>query len=380
MRVNKRTAEIPSLTGLRGVAACLVVFFHYFQDVTGLGPAHLIFAHGYIAVDLFFVLSGFVMALTYGTAFAGSFSVVAFAGFLGKRLGRVYPLYVVVTAVVAALSYTHTIDGEPLSAGTIASNAAMVQAWGFTPSIAGTTWSISTEFAAYLVFPVLVSLTLTGRASVCWLVSAASVATVFALCHLDTATLHQVWNGVVNRSGPLDVYGDGTLYPLLRCFAGFVLGLATFRAYSDPRWRRVCSWRHAGDLAALVVIVLLAIPGSDAWLELAFVVLVITLASGTSRTSAVMSWGPVFWLGEVSYSIYLVHRLVSDVIRNPVAAMLNRHHVGHAYTLSGLPPLVLTVMVSAATFYLIEKPARNLSRRLMGSKRVPSIASEPAAP
>ena len=380
MRADKRAADIPSLTGLRGVAACLVVFFHYFKDVAGLGPAHLIFAHGYIAVDLFFVLSGFVMALTYGTVFVGPFHVAAFAGFLGKRLGRVYPLYFVVTAIVAVLTYTHTIDGEFWSAGTIASNAAMMQAWSFAPSIAGTTWSISTEFAAYLVFPALVSLTLTGRASLCWLVSAASIAGVFVLCKLDAATLHQVWNGVANRSGPLDVYGDGTLYPLLRCFAGFVLGLAAFRAYSNPRWRHVCSWRHAGDMAALLVIVLLAVPGSDVLLELAFVLLVITLASGTSRTAAALSWGPVFWLGEVSYSIYLVHRLVSDVIRNPLAAMLNGHHFGHAYTLSGLPPLVLTIMLSAATFYFIEKPARNFSRRLMGSKRAPSIASEPAAP
>ncbi len=379
MPEGRRVAEIRSLTGLRGAAACLVVFFHYFRDVNALGPVHSIFMHGYIAVDLFFVLSGFVMALTYGAAFAGRFSWAGFAGFLGKRLGRIYPLYFVVTVLASVLITWQLVAGETLSPITIASNATMTQTWGLAPSIAGTTWSISTEFAAYLLFPILVGLTLTGRPFLCCLVSMSSIATVFVLCHLDTSSLHQISDGAVYRSGPLDIYGEGTPFPLLRCFAGFTLGMAAFRAFGHAQCRHVFGWRHAGDVAAVLVIILLAMPGSDAWLELAFVLLVLALASGRSPTSAALSWGPVYWLGEVSYSIYLVHRLVSDLIRNPLAATLNRHRVGHAYTLSGLAPLVLTLIVSAATYYLVEKPARDVSRRLAGYQRRPgALPLDPA--
>lgn len=92
-----------------------------------------------------------------------------------------------------------------------------------------------------------------------------------------------------------------------------------------------------------------------------------------------MAATPIFWLGEISYSIYLVHRPIESITRNPLVAILEKHHVPHAYTISGLLPLVLTLLVSAATFYGIEKPARNWSRRFMGSKS-PPIALEPSAP
>ena len=60
-------SEIRSLTGLRGVAAVLVLFYHAMSRGTGFQPLDRIIHHGYISVDLFFVLSGFVMAMTYGS-------------------------------------------------------------------------------------------------------------------------------------------------------------------------------------------------------------------------------------------------------------------------------------------------------------------------
>jgi peptidoglycan/LPS O-acetylase OafA/YrhL len=371
--------EIRALTGIRGIAACMVVFYHYFQDSLGFGPAHALIAHSYIAVDLFFVLSGFVMALTYAPSFSHEFSGAAYASFLGKRLGRVYPLYFVMAVITAALLYANAMEGGPPSFAELSSNLLMVQAWGFADSIDDPTWSISTEFAAYLAFPALVALILVGRRYRCWLAIGAALATLLALTRLNPIVLDRAGVELYTRGGPLEISEARTIFPLLRCFAGFVLGLAAFRLSKERAFRQVFDWRHTGDVAAVIVVCLWAVQGSDVALELAFVPLVMALASGQSWTARAMGGGVVFWLGEISYSIYLVHRPVANLIRHPLMAIMDAHHIQHAYTIAGVVPLVFTIPLSALTFYWIEKPARDLSRRVM-RRRAPSIVADPPAP
>jgi len=357
----------------------MVVFYHYFQDSEGFGPAHPFIVHSYIAVDLFFVLSGFVMALTYRRSFRGGFQTQSYFSFLGKRLGRVYPLYLVVTLVVAALLYAHAIDGAAPSFPMLICNILMIQAWGLGDSIGGPTWSISTELAAYLLFPLLVSLVFTGSNRKLLLVIVAAAAAIAGLSALGAPALHQVLAGVPSRSGPLDIFGTGTIYPVARCLAGFILGLSAFRLIDEPHVAKFLSRSHVADVAGLVVVALWSIHGSDVLLELAFLPLVMSLAAGRSWVGVFLASSLVFWLGEVSYSIYLVHRPIEALMRNPLIRVLNAHHVRHAFTLAGFAPLALVMVVSALTFYGIEKPARNLSRRLMGARTIP-ITAEPAAP
>ena len=95
--------EIRSLTGLRGIAALYVVLFHYLDGLSYTTPRNVFLAHGYLAVDLFFVLSGFVMTLTYSGMFQAGSSFALFRIFLGRRIARVYPLYFVCTFCGALL-------------------------------------------------------------------------------------------------------------------------------------------------------------------------------------------------------------------------------------------------------------------------------------
>jgi peptidoglycan/LPS O-acetylase OafA/YrhL len=261
----------------------------------------------------------------------------------------------------------------------MACNALMVQAWGFAPSIGGPTWSISTEFAAYLAFPALVAIVLARSASVGLAIGVVMAVLLMALARLDSQTLHQIADGIPSRSGPLDIFGTGTVYPLLRCAAGFVLGLVAFRLSSECLARRFIGWTHAGDLSAMLVLGLWAVRGTDVVLELAFLALVMTLGAGGSIAARLIGSGIVFWLGEVSYSIYLVHRPVESLLRNPLKALLEAHHAPHAFTISGVVPLILTFLVAAGSFYGLEKPARNWTRRLIGGY-VPPISVEPSAP
>jgi len=149
-----KQAEIKSFTGLRGAAALFVATYHLLYGMVSDPTKHdlgiIFLRHGYLSVDLFFVLSGYVMALTYAKLFAPAFDRHAVIDFLGRRIGRVYPAYITVTVVVALDRMASTPWHGAESTMALISNALMVQSWGFSYSIVGPSWSVSTEFAAYL--------------------------------------------------------------------------------------------------------------------------------------------------------------------------------------------------------------------------------------
>ena len=106
---RRAAGEIRPLTGVRGVAASVVMLYHYFLDNHDFSVR---IGRQYLAVDLFFVLSGFVMALSYGHLFGGRVSPATYGGFLIKRLWvGFYPLLVVVTAV-ALVKYLLDFSGS----------------------------------------------------------------------------------------------------------------------------------------------------------------------------------------------------------------------------------------------------------------------------
>ncbi len=169
--------QLPSLTPLRGIAALWVVIYHYTtQCFPNLDvSAHTAFIHkGYLAVDMFFMLSGFVMTHVYCRAFTESVTK-HYGSFLMARIARVYPLHLlvlilfVVTAVASrwhgatpleALRHVPLHGSESVDA--FFANIFMLQglnagalSWNY-PS-----WSISVEFMAYLLFPF--ALPLIGR-------------------------------------------------------------------------------------------------------------------------------------------------------------------------------------------------------------------------
>jgi len=353
------------------------MLYHYFPDVSGPAPIRTFWLHGYLSVDLFFILSGFVMALNYGGAFAADFSVKTYADFLWKRLGRVYPLYIVVTLAMAAHAYAVGVAQKSPSAWTLISNILLVQAWGFADCLGGPTWSISTEFAAYLLFPVLVATILLGRRAWSWLAAAGAVFILVLVATRSLAELNQIYDGVTARNGPLDVFGIFTTYPLLRCLGGFILGVVTFRIAQHPAAQRLAGRRFAGDIALLAVVAVMAVPGSDIALMILFVPLVLALAAQRSLAARTLGTRAIYWLGLVSFSIYLMHCPVEGLFRKPLTAGLSALPLPHAAWMAGVVMVGLLFACSAATYYGIEKPARDWSRNLM--RRRPRFTSQPAS-
>jgi hypothetical protein len=107
--------------------------------MTGISGKIEFISHGYIAVDLFFVLSGFVMALSYQHIFADNFSFASYRKFLGRRIARIYPIYFVTTIAALALIYfgldrtvSWNVASGKLWAVKFVINGLLIQAWGLT--------------------------------------------------------------------------------------------------------------------------------------------------------------------------------------------------------------------------------------------------------
>jgi peptidoglycan/LPS O-acetylase OafA/YrhL len=361
-----RHAEIRSLTGLRGVAAGYVVLYHMHLFELCSGATATVLTHGYLAVDLFFVLSGFVMALTYGSLFEGGFSASQYRDFLGRRIARVYPLYAVVTVVSYLLNQLRHTANEPRTIVELAANLLLVQSWGICKSLVGPGWSISAEWAAYLIFPLLVVVCLfRGRR---WSVAAAVLAlmSLVLIAAAPASLIH-----VARQRGPMDIADPTGYSPVLRCVAEFTLGILSWRTSRLPAMES--KWLPTVVCAALLM--LLAVRGSDIAIVLLLPIFIGSLSHEGSPVAKALGSSPFRWLGQISYSLYLVHTLCPNGKLHALR-FLTLHHVPHPSMVISAGYLMLTLAIAQATYRLIERPGRELLRRALESTRLSPIALE----
>jgi peptidoglycan/LPS O-acetylase OafA/YrhL len=365
-----RRAEIRALTGLRGAAAAYVVLFHFTDNGRATeGVVHQVLSHGYLAVDVFFVLSGYVMALTYAEPFSRGLRLDAYGTFLLKRLGRVYPLYLAATLACAALAALDPAMEGPLTGPVLLGNVLMVQSWGLFHSLDYPGWSISTEFAAYLLFPILVAAALGGGLARCRTVALLATGLLMVLATRSATDLQEVGH----RLGPLDIWSAATLYPVLRCLCGFTLGLCAWRAGGVPLVRQAAGHAGAGLALCLAGLALLALPGTDVLLVLLSTALVAALAAGQSLPARALAAAPAYWLGTVSYSLYLVHYPVRWAFGPAVRAVLDRLGAPKPGALASVLLIGISLALAALAYAWIERPGRDLSRLVAGRLRFRSV-------
>jgi peptidoglycan/LPS O-acetylase OafA/YrhL len=353
--------EIPALTGIRGVAACWVVFYHVHEFDALHGPLATLLRHGYLAVDIFFVLSGLVMGLSYSGLFAGGFTTRKYGVFLARRAARIYPLYLVVTLVLAALPIWHFVSAAHLHwlLRRLVLNLSLVDFWGFAAPIDGPSWSISTELAAYLLFPILALLTIYGRAPITVLVAILCVITVAVLTQLPTPASYPF-----PRQGPLDISWAGTIWPLVRCVAEFTLGLAAFRAATETGLRRVAAapWLTSVVFAALFG--LLLVRDADVLIVCLIPVFLVSLACADSAVARGLASSPIMLLGRLSYAIYLLHFPLLP-IRPWVGSRLADTLGPLGSDATGLVAFWCALLILAGLCYrFIEVPGRKMIRRV----------------
>ena len=218
-------------------------------------------------------------------------------------------------------------------------NLALVQGWGWGSSLNPSSWSLSAEFAAYLLFPVLVPV-VHCRAWSVWGVLTVAAALLVASVHLASPE--------TMRYGPLDVPDNWSAAPLLRCLGGFLTGMAAYRLSRAPAAVVRLAFPGTAEvaLACLVGAVLAGVP--DLALYPFFPLLVATLAASRGAAARTLASRVPHYLGVLSFAIYLVH---FPIIQIAIA--------GSAPSFKLIASLLSAVLVVAWTGHvLVERPGR----------------------
>jgi peptidoglycan/LPS O-acetylase OafA/YrhL len=365
-----------ALDSLRGLAALAIVFYHIgdFGWIAGLTP----FRHGWMLVDFFFVLSGFVIAASYGNRLAQGYPR---GRFLLVRLGRVFPLHIVTVALWIALEFLvfRPMLHEAHSPWELVRGVLLLDAFarGAGNFFAPVSWAVAVELVLYVF-----AAGLFGRGR--WAIALAVVAA--------GASAWALWTG-------FNVVGFGRL--LQRGLLGFPLGVACF--WLHQRLRHVEPGKamlSLGECALLAALVWLLsawgktaswIPGTD----LLFAALVLVFARDGGVASRALQWPPLVMLGQLSFAVYMVH-LFFVILPNRFLPRLfeatgnadwirpGRHTFGllsvdppeWLATLLALGVVVLVLATAWLAWRYIEEPARHRTRRFAppsGGPPVPAI-------
>lgn len=292
--------EVLPLTGLRGLAAVTVMIYHFGQPYHTLGvQTGFRIPHGYLAVDLFYILSGFVINYAYGDLLRGHFSISRYRRFILMRIGRLYPAYLVALMLFSLKMAVDFGADHPLDAFTLsdfAGNLLMLTGWGLkVRPVVVDSWSVSTELLCYAFFPALL-----------WLVPGKPSRYIAAagLAFLGILLVARSGEGV---KGPLDVVMQTSFYPLLRCMCGFLLGMVSYYLWRTQLISAIL--RHDYSVLLLIVLMCLIVElgGNDLALYMCFPVLVIACSSGSNAAYTLLGGRYLQFLGHISYSVYLLH-------------------------------------------------------------------------
>ncbi|MDX6513696.1 MAG: hypothetical protein QOE36_3200 [Gaiellaceae bacterium] len=354
---GRRLSAVPELTGLRGIAILLVFVYHALEAFRRVG-----LVGGWVGVDIFFVLSGFLITTLLVNEWdeRGGISLLRF---YARRALRLLPALVVFLAVAApVLAYFEPETRRAVVRGTAYALFYVMNILGPIPFL-GHTWSLSMEEQFYAVWPIvlLVALRLgAGRRSIAGgaFAAACGIALVRAALLLHGTS----WEDLYYR--PL--HSDGLL-------VGSALGLA-YASNLLPRgdaWRRSLTMTSIPAAAFLGWIAWDVNPGAH-WLyaggqlaiAIAATVVVLAAVDGLPWL-AFLRFGPLVYLGRISYALYLWHLflLFSFVVYSWASVWL---------------AVVASLAAASASYHVVERPFLRLKRRVAPTRSLADVVVEPA--
>jgi exopolysaccharide production protein ExoZ len=365
---DSSTRRIVSMEGQRGAAVALVFLVHYVALFSGwLAPrsAGLTFAGalqsaGFIGVDLFFVISGY---LIYGMVVR---KVIDHRNFAMRRIERIYPAFLVMLVLYSALAF---VGGEsrlpPTRAGTamyLAENFLLLPGVFNIKPLITVAWSLSFEIFYYLAIPILVGvlrlrgwrpgarIALIALAALAWL----------PICHELGLWLHAktvmfaggmiVWElHALRREAPTDA-GHAL------AAAAALLALPVGVAFSD--WTALSTALRLGDWGAFV---------RQGWLAVVLPVVAYDSYSGRGPLARLFSWRPARWLGNMSYSYYLMHGLALKFLALIIARLAAKPDP--AFFWLAMPAIFLATTVPSFVLYAAVERRFSLSPRTTRASR-----------
>ena len=284
----------PALTGVRGIAALWVFLFHAFQ-----GVKIPFVANGHRGVDLFFVLSGFIISHIHASDFTCGFSWWTFRRFMALRISRIYPLHLLTLfsllfVVLLCNPFTNVYSPGAFSAFNFVGNLFLVHKW-LTPFIPyemrgpgwswnGPAWSLSAEWLMYLLFPAIA--VILGRSARTSIVLALGVCGLAGYAALEFA-------GVALAGFP-------------RVGAEFFAGCTIYFGLSN-RCELWHYWNLTSWLSVLLILLASIVNGMQVFTPAACCALIPAIAFGNGFIARFFSSKISLQLGEISLALYLIH-------------------------------------------------------------------------
>lgn len=371
------------LDGLRGVAAIAVVLFHLFETYATNTMTQIV-NHGYLAVDFFFVLSGFVI----GYAYDDRWGKMTTWDFFKRRLIRLQPMVLAGSAIGAMLFYFTGADVFPLVMSTpwwwvviaFIIGSLMIPApetfdlrgWQETYSLNGPAWSLMWEYIANILYALFIRRC--SRTVLAILIFLSSILTINLCFNIDMFNcLDGRGEAIYTVIGGWCLTKQQILIAATRLFYPFLLGLLIYRM----GWKIRC--RNGFIKTAIALLIILAMPhlggaGELRWINGLYCAVAILIlmpcivAAGVggelkgSRTIALCQW-----LGRISYPLYITHypwvyMQMSWARRNPDMP------VG-AHVIVFIGSFTMSLLIAYATMKLYDTPVRSwLTKRFCGKK------------
>lgn len=362
--------ELTGLTGIRALAAGWVVVEHFRLVLYGLFPGSEAalgpwIRSGFLGVEVFFVLSGFIIAYNYADRFA-AFSWSGYRAFLELRFARIYPVHLVTLLAMLALVLGARRLGVPLSADadytplSFLGNLVNAQAVFALPAWNGPAWSISAEFAAYLAFPPIALGLVRLRTARSGFLAAGLLVVV--------GTVAMLAAGALLVDSP-----TGVVLIWLRIAFEFTAGCCL---YAGWRWlgerRSGWGWDVTAAVSVLALAIALAFTGVEGTRPLSSLPLialfVLACAGATGPVGRLLGSRVLLWGGRISYSVYMTHFIVLMVlgVLVPVERFAEAGLVVRIAVLAG--EYAVVIAVGAACYHLIEEPSRKAIRALIARR------------
>lgn len=303
--VDGRTARFRELDGLRGIAAFVVVLYHYTVQHSAFFPedpaSSMVLPWGKYGVHLFFLVSGFVILMTAWRARRPSDFVIS-------RASRLYPPYWLSLAFVVAVMAFFPLRGFPTDWDIVAVNVTMIQRWLMVPNVVDVYWTLGVEMQFYVVVLLLLVLTrcrLKVRtlliaagawAAASWAVALAAFPHTGPNPQADPTWVKLLNNATIAEYGPL-----------------FIMGMVMFliRKGHIARW-----WAAPVTVSTVAHGTLLR--GLEHGALTAAVCLIFLVVVLRQRTG-ILLWAPIQWYGKISYSLYIMHSVPGYLIIHALA-------------------------------------------------------------
>ncbi|KQR73825.1 hypothetical protein ASG35_22975 [Burkholderia sp. Leaf177] len=362
------------MTGIRFLAALSVALYHLSDKVAatlGISSLHF-YENAGDPVELFFILSGFILTYTHPEVTGAARPAIK--QFYFSRFAKIYPIYLLGWIVFAPLIYSNLVALHGHGAGTYIRLAfygfvslTLLQAWTTNTANAWNTpgWSLSAEAVFYAAFPFLFTylknkrvVVLSGLIFVCW---AVSVIPTLALSFLPLSLRNEFW--------PRELVN---FLPALR-IGEFIAGICLARIFLGSAKEKSMVF-DLGALAALIAAIAVIVAANHLHAKLllfpAFMLLLYCLACAKGPLSAMLGSKPMVLLGEASFAFYILHipmfryakMVFPDIATSPAQFM--------AFVAS------LTV-VSIVCFLAIEKPLCAYLRKAYKRSRAPRTMGQP---